>query len=144
MSNELVAKGISESIAYIRQNLHGDTWQFTHNDLNAENILVDDTGENIIGVLDFGDAHIPPVASDYYLWDKWPHEVMKRVALIASEENDHFDAQLARSIHRVYVVNDIVDCRQAQDEGAEKTYWRELERVYNQRAHAEGTGASSR
>jgi aminoglycoside phosphotransferase (APT) family kinase protein len=132
-SNKAVADGLRTSIEYVRRHAGDEIWQFTHNDLNAVNILLDESGDNIRGVLDFGDAHIAPPSSDYYLWDKWPPEVMERVHAIAAEEGDAFDVELAKAIHRVYVANDIVDSRELQNEEAEESYWQELEMLYGGR-----------
>jgi len=103
--------------------------EFTHNDLNLDNLLVNESGE-LIGVLDFGDAHIAPRSTDYYLWDKWPHEVMERVAKIAAGHHDEFDVRLARAVHRMYVGSDLYESIKQNDSLAINMYVTELERCY--------------
>jgi len=106
--------------------------EFTHNDLNLDNLLVDSSGELIVGVLDFGDAHVAPRSSDYYVWDKWPREVMERIAKIAAEQQDKFNVRLARAVHRIYVGSDLYEAVKQKDSRAIDMYAAELERCYAQ------------
>jgi len=125
-----VQLGLKNDIDYITSFDSTSELEFTHNDLNLDNLLVDVSGELITGVLDFGDAHIAPRSTDYYLWDKWPHEVMERIAKIAAEQHDEFDTRLARAVHRIYVGADLYESIKQNDTQAVAMYKSELERCY--------------
>ncbi|HSX06332.1 MAG TPA: phosphotransferase [Candidatus Saccharimonadia bacterium] len=126
-----VSRGLQEDADYLREHLGRDVWEFTHNDLNAENILIDKETNKITAVLDFGDAYIAPRSSDYYLWDKYPHQIMERITQIAHKEGDDFDVRIARALHRLYVADDIIEYRKlGQNKEAEQGYLLELERCY--------------
>lgn len=123
---EALAALIHEDIRRIEERWSREPAEFTHNDLNLQNLLLDAEGASIVGVLDFGDAHIAPRSSDYYLWDKWPEPVMDRVAEAAAREGDPFDPAFARALHRVYVASDIVAAERDADRERESTLWAEL------------------
>jgi len=123
---------LRDDIAYAEAFDVSSELEFTHNDLNLDNILMGSSGEKITGILDFGDAHIAPRSSDYYVWDKWPHAVMERIDRIAKEQHDEFDVRLAQAIHRIYVGADLYESIKQNDTHAIKKYTAELERCYSE------------
>lgn len=87
-----------------------------HNDLHFFNLLVDSAKHKLIGVIDWTDICIGPIAREFSVWE-WQHDnsLEKSIAVYTSKTGRTMDIQQARLWKHLETISDLVEATEVGD-----------------------------